>query len=574
MRVASPHWLIRTALLLVVCQPLCVGRAALGSPPANPLRDSRVGTPATDGSSAVRFVIEDHSGGADPAPTAARVAEERGPADANGSHRSSIRSWTVESASPITERSDGTSLPSQVEHAGSLSRQDAQVAPAAYDRPALQRRAAQPLPLYRGTSQEKTDDVQSSRPSARDADALAERAPTRDRLHGPSGLRTAQQAPATAAQRVTSPRPTGPPKITAPHEKTLKLALAGVSPSSRPIGGASQSAAQATGGSAEELLLQAHTWAGSARSEADYSRVIDICQRARSSQRQGQAADYAQQLASWALNRRGQLKANNGLRQQALADFEAAIHLDPTRWRAIHNRGVLAAMDGNLEAAFDDFDRTIKLQPRYAKAYSNRAALLVVAGRLPQALQDYRRAAELDSKLETAHRGQAKVCHMLGKLDEALAHYDEALRLAPDDAYTVARRADLLTDMGRYAAAAAQYDRAIALDPQLSAAYRGSAWLLATCPDHSIRNAASAVERAQMAIRLEPHPSARHFDTLAAAQACRGDFRSAAGTVERAIQLTPPRERGAYQQRLALYQHAKPYRLSPNQTIQQATYTR
>jgi tetratricopeptide (TPR) repeat protein len=282
--------------------------------------------------------------------------------------------------------------------------------------------------------------------------------------------------------------------------------------------------------------------------------------------------DYANHLAAWSLNRRGQLKAEAGQIQEAVLDFEDAIRADRECWRAVHNRGVLLAQVGQLEKAFDDFNRTIQLKQDFAKAYSNRGALFVVANNLNAALADYGRAIELDTNLAVAHRGRGRVCHLLGKLDEAIAHYDAAVQLAPEDSYAVACRADLLTDLGRYVDANAEYNHAIELDPKSVHAFSGSAWLLATCPDKAIRNPALAMERANKSIELSGKWDAMSFDTLAAAQASAGDFATAVKTMRRAIEMSETDERDVYQDRLAMYSHAKPYRIAPVRPVTQASY--
>lgn len=328
------------------------------------------------------------------------------------------------------------------------------------------------------------------------------------------------------------------------------------------------------GSAAERLLVQAHEWATTAATQQDFSRIVSACRRCLDSQRDGPAGQYAQQLASWALNRRGQLLAGAGHASEAMHDFEEAIHLDPRRWRAVHNRGVLLAQAGQFERAFDDFGRTIQLQPDYAKAYSNRAALLVVAGKVQQAADDYRQATKLDPGLAVAHRGLGRCCHALGRLDEALQHFDAAVELEPNSAYTLARRADLLTDLGHYAEAAADYDRAIRLDSQSVEAYRGSAWLLATCPDNSVRNPELAVNRAKQALQLDRKHEAVSYDTLAAALANAGQYRGAVETARRAVELAPSDERVVYQDRLQLYQRSQPFRIAPLHTASQVSYER
>jgi tetratricopeptide (TPR) repeat protein len=323
---------------------------------------------------------------------------------------------------------------------------------------------------------------------------------------------------------------------------------------------------------AEMLLAEAHELSRDAHSDEDYTRIIESCRRALVSQPSPEIAGYANDLAGWALNRRGQLKADSGQIREAMLDFEDAIRADAECWRAVHNRGVLRAQVGQFEKAFDDFNRTIQIKPDFAKAYSNRGALFVVANNLQGALKDYSRAIELDADLAVAHRGRGRVCHLLGRLDEAIAHYDAAVQLSPDDSYAVVSRADLLTDMGRYVDANAQYDQAIELDPQSVYAYSGSAWLLATCPDGTVRNPILAIERAQRAIELSGKKEAVNFDTLAAAQAAAGDFRAAVLTARQAIELAEDDEREVYQDRLAMYEHARPYVIAPMRPVAQASY--
>ena len=128
-----------------------------------------------------------------------------------------------------------------------------------------------------------------------------------------------------------------------------------------------------------------------------------------------------------------------------------------------------------------------------------------------------------------------------------------------------------MTDIGRYAEAAAEYERAIQMDPASAHACRGSAWLLATCPDDSVRDAGLAVQRAQMAMRIDGREDSMTIDTLAAAQASGGDFDAATNTLAR-DRAAPQNEVAAYEDRLLMYQHGKPYRISPLRPVAQVSY--
>jgi tetratricopeptide (TPR) repeat protein len=324
--------------------------------------------------------------------------------------------------------------------------------------------------------------------------------------------------------------------------------------------------------STAELLANAHQMAELAKTEADFTQIFELCGQIPASKATKEESAFGRQLAAWSLNRRGQLRARAGNTDGALDDFTLAVRIDAACWRALHNRGVLLAQAGQFEQAFDDFHQTIELNPTFAKAHSNRAALYVLAGELEPALGDYQRAIELDPEFAVAQRGCGRTCHMLGRTDEALEHLTRAIELAPKDAAALASRGDLLTDLGRYSAAENDYERALAVNANNVDACRGSAWLLATCPEESVRNPDLALRRAQLAMQLDHKADVVTLDTLAAAQASTGDFEAAMQTVRHAIDLAPPSERSVYQDRLQMYRHSTPYRIAPLQEVQQAGY--
>ncbi len=398
--------------------------------------------------------------------------------------------------------------------------------------------------------------------TARVADGQPPQPIRQDALPHVASRPTARAAyPVNRGQTIPNSSPISPWQTTPPVTPNAKPATSSAMPPAGPLS------------AADRLVAEAHELSNHAQSEWDYTRIIETCRRAQASQASPAAAQYANRLIGWALNRRGQLKAEAAQDKEAILDFNEAVRADASCWRAIHNRGVLLAQSGEFEKAFDDFSHTIKLNPQFAKAYSNRAALFMVANNLSAALNDYNRAIGLDPNIAVSHRGCGRVCQLLGKTDDAMAHYDAAVQLAPTDAYAAACRADLLTDIGRYSEAAAEYNRAIELDPKSTQAQSGSAWLLATCPDSSVRNPDLAIQRAQTVIELGGENDAMSFDTLAAAQANAGDFEAAMNSARKAIELAPVQDRDAYKERLVMYQQAKPYRIAPiDRMTQQVSY--
>jgi tetratricopeptide (TPR) repeat protein len=386
------------------------------------------------------------------------------------------------------------------------------------------------------------------------------------RQSGPPKTAATSRQPQTAARPSpsTEPRPTNTP-LSRPTIATKPQAR--VAPVTPPKPTESPDPSTPAG-----ILMRAHQLSSMARTEDEFSKVLSLCKQVPARTATPEETAFGRQLAAWSLNRRGQLKARGRNNEAAMADFEQAIRIDGECWRALHNRGVLLAQAGQFEPAFDDFHKTIELNPGFAKAYANRGALYVLAGELEPALADYQRALDLDPKLSIAERGCGRVCHMLGQVDESFDHLSRAIELAPRDANARASRADLLTDLGEYAAAAHDYDDALSINPRYADAYRGSAWLLATCPDDALRNPKLALERAQQATELDRKSDATTFDTLAAAQASAGDFRAAAESIRRAIELAPPSERSVYQDRMQLYRQSMPYRIAPVHPVQQAAF--
>ena len=320
------------------------------------------------------------------------------------------------------------------------------------------------------------------------------------------------------------------------------------------------------------LLLEAHNLSQHANTEEDHSQIINNCSEAIGLGASDEKELFARKLASWSLNRRGQLRLDAGQQITADTDFQAAIDFNPKNWRALHNRGVSRAQMGALADAFDDFNRALEINSKYAKAYSNRATLFVQANDLQSALEDYQRAKSLDPQLAAAHLGMGRVCHTLGRLDEAFEHFSRAVQSDPTNADIICSRGDLQADMGRYAGALADYARTIELDPEFGHAYRNGAWLLATCPNASFRDPDNAILGARQAIDIgygEPHVA---IDTLAAAQASAGDFQQAVNTINQAIEIAPEESKFAYLSRLQMYQEGHPFRTEPVGNISQAVF--
>ncbi len=321
------------------------------------------------------------------------------------------------------------------------------------------------------------------------------------------------------------------------------------------------------------LIEAAYAKSKQIETDADYSEIIDLCRRARELGLKPSHEQYADNLMSWAYNRRGEAWIDQQRDDEALADFEAAAEANPNSWRAIHNRGVSYAALGRIEQAIADFDRTIELNPRYANAYFNRGELLYARGRMEDAIADYKVAIDLGPTDAAMHNSLGHTYYRLQRIGDALREYGKSLALDPNYAPALVNRGDAYVDVGRYGDAAADYRAAITADPNMARAYQAAAWLMATCPDSHYRDDKLAVEAASKALALD-NKNYRNLETLAAAQASAGQFAEAKATQEKAIASVPRDQLVAAEKRMALYQKDLAFREVSRQDLIAANQAR
>ena len=155
---------------------------------------------------------------------------------------------------------------------------------------------------------------------------------------------------------------------------------------------------------------------------------------------------------------------------RALADFSAAIRLDPGFASAFNNRGIIYEIKGDSAAALQNYDEALRLDPLMAKAYFNRAMLQYSRGLLTTALADFDQVIHLKPNA-AAHNKRALVFRDLGDLQAAKADLDKAVMLDAAVSNVYLNRGQIWFLMGNHKNALSDYDRAIKLQPTTADAY-------------------------------------------------------------------------------------------------------
>lgn len=134
---------------------------------------------------------------------------------------------------------------------------------------------------------------------------------------------------------------------------------------------------------------------------------------------------------------------------------------------------------GRHEEAVADFEQCLNVDPHHVSALVNRASALRELGRQEDALAGYDRALQLQASFAVAHLGRGNVLRDLRRFDEALDSYAQALRLSPGLPEVHLSRGLLLLSMRRPAEALQCFNAALTLRQDYPEAYlnRGSALL-------------------------------------------------------------------------------------------------
>ena len=339
--------------------------------------------------------------------------------------------------------------------------------------------------------------------------------------------------------------------------------------------------AQEAAEDANALSRKLYQQATAATTFEELNQILTQVDTLRSRATGPQLDKYLTNLQAWVLHRRGeayvkqaaeanaagQADISRQLDGKAMEDFDAAIKLDPQRWKSYHHRGVCFALAGQFEKALSDFTKTIELRPEYESAWFNRGEIHYEMGQFAKAVADYDEAIRRQANDAGFFTSRGHAYFQLRQFDKALDDYHRAVELDPRNPERITNRGDAFRSLGQWERAADDFRQAVNVDSRFGRAFQSAAWLMSTCPDEQYRHPDLALRAAQRAVELDGDQDYIYLDTLAAAFANRGQFDKAQEVIRRAIQLAPAENAGPLKHRLALYRSGKPFR----QTVDAAT---
>jgi tetratricopeptide (TPR) repeat protein len=225
---------------------------------------------------------------------------------------------------------------------------------------------------------------------------------------------------------------------------------------------------------------------------------------------------------------------DQGQFDQAIAEFQMAIQLDPDDTKARYNLGLAYQKQDKLEEAAAAYQEAIQLDPDLSDAHNNLGLIYDTWGQPDQAVAEYQEAIRINPDDDTAHYNLALSYYDQGQLDQAIAEYGETVRLNPDNADAHYNLGRAYYEQGKLDEAIVAWKECIRIEPGDSMAHNnvGRAYFDQGRLDE-------AVAELREAIRLDAGNALAHFN-LGLIYREQGLAEEAVAEFEAYLALIPP----------------------------------
>ena len=269
-------------------------------------------------------------------------------------------------------------------------------------------------------------------------------------------------------------------------------------------------------------------------------------------------------------NNLGDAFYQQGRMNEAIAQFQKTLAIDPNNPEANYDLGNAFFQQGRMDEAIAQFQKTLAINSsdmdvhyNYADVHNNLGNVFLRQGRMDEAVAQFQKALAINPKDANTHYNLGNAFRQQGGVNEAIAHFQMALAIKPQFAEAHYNLGNAFLQQGHVDEAITHFQKALTIKPDYVEAQNNMAWVLATCPQASLRNGIKAVGLAERANQITGGGKPVVLCTLAAAYAEAGRFPEAIETVQRALHLAEEQSNtalaGALQSQLKLYQAGTPF---------------
>jgi tetratricopeptide (TPR) repeat protein len=230
---------------------------------------------------------------------------------------------------------------------------------------------------------------------------------------------------------------------------------------------------------------------------------------------------------------RGGEYAEQGEYDEAIAEFQAAIELEPNNPDAHRNLGTAYGEQGKWEEAAAAYEKAIELDPDFGEAYGDLVWPYVELGRLQEAIAAGEKGIELAPNYAMAYNNLGVVYGAQGDLDRAVTLLRQAIQVDPDCADAHYNLGFAYESLGQAEEAIAEYQEAIRADADYTNAYENLGSVYAR-----LGQLDEAIAWWKKTLEIEPDRASTH-QNLGMAYAEQGKAEEAIVEFETYLQLQP-----------------------------------
>jgi len=132
-------------------------------------------------------------------------------------------------------------------------------------------------------------------------------------------------------------------------------------------------------------------------------------------------------------NARGKVNRDKGNYEQALADYDKAIELDPAFYKAYHNRAKIYFDQQRFDEAIENYSVVLEFNPRFYEAVSNLGIIYASQQKNDLALEMLNRAMDIKPDHLNTIRSRGMLYEQMGEYDKALVDFIIYLKENPYD---------------------------------------------------------------------------------------------------------------------------------------------
>ena len=153
-----------------------------------------------------------------------------------------------------------------------------------------------------------------------------------------------------------------------------------------------------------------------------------------------------------------------GNTNDAKAQFQRALSVDPNFPKALYNMGILCQFENNLNGSLAWWRSLTKLEPAFVEGHNSMGHVLLELGNPTEALKCFQRTIEANNDDASAHKTIGDILRSTGDFDGAIKSYQKAVFISPDFAEAYNNLGIAQKKIGEVDLAIKNYKTAIKID--------------------------------------------------------------------------------------------------------------